>query len=77
MSITDTSVLTPAEQDLLKFILDTTAERWADDNDTQVQQVADDPSYSSMDEMLATAKTLSDLPLLVASIRNKLFPSGN
>lgn len=73
MSITDTSVLTPAEADLLKFILDTTAERWTEDNDKQVQQVADDPSYSSIEEMLSTAETLSNLPGLVTSIRNKLF----
>ncbi len=77
MSITDTRELTPAEVDLLRFILDTTAERWSEDNETQIQYAADDPSYQSIDEMLATTKTLSDLPSMVASIRNKLFPGEN
>lgn len=77
MSLTGTEVLTQHEADVLKFILDTTVERWGEDNDKQIQYMADDPSLTSLDDMLETTQFLSELPNVVLAIRNKLFPGRN
>lgn len=74
MTVTSTSALTNDEQDLLRFLLNLTAERWTAETEDQIQYVADDPSIDSMDHLLDTTKSLADLPRMVLSIRDKLFP---
>ena len=60
------------ETDVLRFILDETLERWSDESEGQLNNLASDPALDTIDTLLEVAECLGGLPNLVRGIRRKL-----
>ncbi len=60
------------ETDVLRFILDETLERWSDESEGQLNNLASDPALDTLDKLLEAAQCLGGLPDLVRGIRRKL-----
>ena len=60
------------ERDALRFILDETLERWTDESEDQIKNLASDPALHDLDTLMGVAAFLGNLPNLVRTIRRKL-----
>jgi hypothetical protein len=66
-----TLVLEDVQADVLMFILDTTIEQWASQQEGQLGLIADDPMFTSWEALQEAAGTLVDLTTTAKRIREK------
>jgi hypothetical protein len=58
------------QEELLRFILDTTIERWTDEEEGQLEAVAADPSFKSFEELTEATGYIHELLERLKALRH-------